>query len=105
MGLKQRFGIRLKELRNKADLTQAELAERVGIATKTQGCIETGRNFPSASLIEKYAEVFNVDLSEILDISHIADESYLLTQINTMLKQANSEQTTIVYKFLKSLLH
>ncbi len=55
MELKKKLGKRIKELRALNNLKQAQLAEMVGIATKSQSCIETGKNFPSADLIEKYA--------------------------------------------------
>ena len=53
MELKKKFGKRIQELRLKNNWKQSELAEKVGIASKTQSCIETGKNFPSAELIEK----------------------------------------------------
>ena len=56
MELKKKLGKRIKELRALNNLKQAQLAEMVGIATKSQSCIETGKNFPFADLIEKYAK-------------------------------------------------
>ena len=105
MGLKKRFGLRIKELRTKNKLTQAQLSELVGIATKTQGFIETGRSFPEVNTIEKYAEVFKMDLSDVLNISHINNDTDTLSQIKSMLNDASEEQIVIVYKFLKSLLY
>lgn len=48
MTLKQQLGLRIKELRKKNKLTQAQLAKKVNIATKHESCIETGKNYPSA---------------------------------------------------------
>ena len=66
MDLRKRFGKRIKELRKMAGYKQSELAELVGIATKTQSSIECGINFPKVQLIEKYAKVLKLDVSEIL---------------------------------------
>ena len=66
MDLRKRFGKRIKELRKMAGYKQSELAELVGIATKTQSSIECGINFPKVQLIEKYAKVLKVDVPEIL---------------------------------------
>ena len=71
MELKKRLGKRIQELRLKNNLKQSELAEKVGIATKHQSCIETGKNYPSAELVENYARVFNIDVAEVLAIEHI----------------------------------
>ena len=45
MKLKKLLGKRIQELRIKNGLKQSELAEKVGIATKHQSCIETGKNY------------------------------------------------------------
>ena len=105
MNLKKRFGKRIQELRNKSNLKQAELAELDRIATKTQSCIETGRNFPSSDLIEKYAKAFNLDIADILTINHINSEQDLYKDINTLISKANEKEIVIIHKFLKSLLN
>lgn len=104
MNLKSRFGKRIQELRIKHQLKQSELAEMVEIATKTQSCIETGRNFPSADLIERYAKAFNTDVSDILAINHTNNNQELLKDISNMVSQANEQEIIIIHKFLKSLL-
>lgn len=89
MELKKKLGKRIQELRIKNGLKQSELAEKVGIATKHQSCIETGKNYPSAELVENYAKVFGVDVAEMLNITRIkktTDE--LLSEIYSMLKSA-----------------
>lgn len=67
--LKKQIGSRIRELRIKHNLKQSELAEKAGIAAKHQSCIETGRNFPSAELFEKYAFVFGIEPAEVLMIN------------------------------------
>lgn len=105
MKLKKLLGKRIQELRIKNDLKQSELAEKVGIATKHQSCIETGKNYPSAELVENYAKVFGVDVAEMLDITHVKTTEELLSDIYSMLKTANEEEILIVHKILKGLLH
>ena len=51
--LKKRLGKRIQELRVKNGLKQAALAEKVNLAHKSQSCIETGKNYPSAEVVEK----------------------------------------------------
>ncbi len=86
-------------------MKQSELAEQVGIATKHQSCIETGKNYPSAELVENYAKVFGVDVTEMLDITHIKTTDELLSDIYSMLKSANKEEILMAHKVLKGLLH
>lgn len=47
---KVRLGNHLKVLRTRAGLTQAELAERVGVSRKTINTVENGVFTPSATL-------------------------------------------------------
>ena len=105
MELKKLLGKRIQELRTKNGLKQSELAEKVGIATKHQSCIETGKNYPSAELVENYAKVFSVDVTEMLDITHIKTTDELLSDIYSMLKSASEEEILMVHKILKGVLH
>lgn len=56
---------RLKELRARLDLTQEELAQRVGVTRQTIIAIEGKRYNPSALLALKIAEVFDLPLEEV----------------------------------------
>lgn len=87
MELKKRLGKRIQELRLKNNLKQSELAEKVGIATKHQSCIETGKNYPSAELVENYARVFNIDVAEVLAIEHIKTPKELACEVNKLIKK------------------
>ncbi|MBE7702559.1 MAG: helix-turn-helix transcriptional regulator [Cyanobacteria bacterium SIG28] len=105
MELKKKLGKRIQELRIRNGLKQSELAEKVGIATKHQSCIETGKNYPSAELVENYAKVFGVDVVELLELGHIKPTEDLLKEINTMLNSATEEEIIVAHKILKGLLH
>jgi len=105
MAIKKQLGQRIQELRLKKGLKQSELAEKVGIATKHQSCIETGKNFPSAELIEKFAVALNVDVAEIFNIKHIKDKALKVQEIGNMVSNASDENITIIYKFVNSLLN
>ena len=96
---------RIQELCIKNGLKQSKLAEKVGVATKYQSCIEKGENYPSAELIENYAKVFEVDVAEMLDIAHVKTTEELLSDIYSMLKTASEEEILIAHKILKGLLH
>ena len=64
----ERLANRLKECRNALDLTQAQLAERVGVTRKTVNVIEAGNYFPSVFLALKIAGALNVTVDEIFQI-------------------------------------
>ena len=56
----------IKELREKRDLTQLELARRLCISDKTVSKWETGKGYPDITLLEPIASVFGVSVTELL---------------------------------------
>lgn len=54
-------------LRREKGLTQKEVAQRLGICAKTVSKWETGHGFPDVSLISKLSEIFQVDISKLLE--------------------------------------
>lgn len=60
------FGLRLKKLRNKANLTQEMLAEKIGLTRDFIALLETGRRRPSVKTIQKLARVLKVKSTDLL---------------------------------------
>lgn len=56
---------RLKELREECNLTQEELASKVGVSRQTIISLEKGRYSPSLILAFKLAKVFNLKIEEV----------------------------------------
>lgn len=60
------FGNRIYELRTKAKLSQAELAEQLGVTNKAVSKWENGKSKPTTNIIKKLANLFNVDIEDLL---------------------------------------
>ena len=58
------LGNRLKDLRTRRGLTQAELAEQVGVSRKTINTVENGVFTPSATLALLLARALGVTVEE-----------------------------------------
>ena len=56
---------RLRVLRAEFDLSQAELADRVGVARQTIIALESGKYAPSLPLAYKLSKVFNKPVEEV----------------------------------------
>lgn len=56
----------IKELRLAKNLTQSELAERIGITKATISAYENGTRFPSYDVLLKIARLFNVTVDYLL---------------------------------------
>ncbi len=58
---------RLKVLRAENDWSQAELADRIGVARQTIVALEAGKYAPSLPLAFKLGKLFNKAVEEIFD--------------------------------------
>ena len=65
MSSKELFGQRLVYLRTKYELSQEELAFRVGVSVMTVRRWEHGYHGPEFDRLEKIAKAFNISLQEL----------------------------------------
>lgn len=63
--MSERLANRIKSEREKAELTQAALAERVGVSRKTVNTVENGVFTPSATLAIKLAQALDLSVEEL----------------------------------------
>lgn len=73
------FGERLKESRNKAGLTQQQLADEIGVAKSTIAGYESGTREPDFFKIKKIVETLSIDADYLLGTDrkkHISEFDY-----------------------------
>lgn len=63
---KKKFGSRLRELRRASGLTQEQLAERLDVSNRSVSRWETGANLPDLDTLIALADMFSVELGELL---------------------------------------
>ena len=61
------FGLCIQELRKKNNLTQSELAEKIGLSTNFIGMVERGERNTSVDKIFKLAKAFNISLAQFFE--------------------------------------
>ena len=59
---------RIRELRARFDLTQEELAEKVGVTRQTILAVEKNKYLPSLLLAVKIARVFNKKVEDVFEV-------------------------------------
>lgn len=99
--MKKLFGKRLRELRNQKGFTQEKVAEYIGIKPENYSRLENGLSFPKPENIVKLSEIFNVEIAELFQFSHLNNYDTILETIIEKLKN-DKEATIITYKVLKS---
>lgn len=58
----------IKVERAKKNLTQAELAERIGVSRQAVNSIETGKFIPSTLLALRMAKIFGISVEQIFQL-------------------------------------
>jgi transcriptional regulator with XRE-family HTH domain len=69
------IGSYIAQKRRGQNLTQEQLAEKLGVSNKTISKWENGKCMPDYSIIQKLCEVLNVTLAELMDGEDAAESS------------------------------
>ena len=78
---REAFPQRLKKLRKEKGLTQAELAEELGVAMNTVSIWELGKRMPDDKTIEKIARYFVTPVNYLLGLSEFGDLDSLMSEV------------------------
>ena len=68
-------GTVIKQLREKNNMTQFQLAETLGVSDKTVSKWETGKGYPDITLLEPIAEAFRISVTELISGNTIHNEN------------------------------
>lgn len=68
-------GMTIKTLREKRGITQAELAERINVSSKTISKWETAKGLPDISLLQPLAQALRVSVIELMNGEHITNQN------------------------------
>jgi transcriptional regulator with XRE-family HTH domain len=102
--IKVLFGRKIREYRKKKNYTQAKLAELVYVDDKHISCIESGKNFPSPDLIERFAVALNIEPKDLFEFYHLKTPENLEKEIISMLKELKNEELVLAYKYIRTFL-
>lgn len=69
------IGEKVKALREKNYFSQRELSRRMGCTSAAISVIEKGGRMPSASLLKKFSDVFNISLEDLLNVEKPKEKS------------------------------
>ena len=68
-------GSTIKQLRENRGLTQVELAERIGVSSKTISKWETAKGLPDISLLQPLAQALGISVIELMNGQQIANQN------------------------------
>ena len=73
----------IKQLREKRNLTQAELAEKLGVSSKTVSKWETAKGLPDITLLQPLAQALGISLIELVNGEHIINKNISANMLRT----------------------
>ena len=68
-------GSTIRQLRESRQLTQAELAEKIGVSSKTISKWETAKGLPDISLLQPLAQALGISVIELMNGEHITNRN------------------------------
>ena len=68
-------GTTIKRLRERRNMTQAELAAKIGVSSKTVSKWETAKGLPDISLLQPLAQALGISVIELMNGEHIANRN------------------------------
>ena len=68
-------GATIKQLRERGKLTQAELADRIGVSSKTVSKWETAKGLPDISLLQPLAQTLGISVIELMNGQQITNQN------------------------------
>ena len=68
-------GTTIKRLRERRNMTQAELAVKIGVSSKTVSKWETAKRLPDISLLQPLAQALGISVIELMNGEHIANRN------------------------------
>ena len=72
-----KIGKFISELRKSKNMTQQQLAEKIGVSFKTVSKWETGRGMPELSTLKPLSDELGITINELLNGEKIKEEEYL----------------------------
>ena len=98
------LGARIQELRKHAHLTQAQLAEIIGIDEKHMSKIECGRHFPSLDLLNKIADALGKPLTDFFIDDHLQEREILIERLVQKFKKLPNTRFWTLFRILDEMI-
>ena len=86
-------------------MTQIELAEKINVDYKYISRLETGISTPSFALLERIADVLQIELNELFVNENKLEKNALIEEINQKLVCTNIEKLSIIAKMIDGALN
>jgi len=88
----EKIGKFIAELRKKSNLTQQELADKLGITDRAVSHWENGRSMPDVSLFQKLCEILNISVNELIIGEKISKDKLITKSDENIINTLNDNK-------------
>ena len=100
----KKIGNFLKDLRKEKSLTQEQVAEKLGVSSRTISRWETGAYMPDISMLVDIAEMYDVDVREIIDGERIKENmNSEVKEVAVKMADYSKMETDNIKKWVKTM--
>ena len=103
MSIKKTLGLKIKELRKKAKLSQEKFSEMVDMNPRQIVRIENGESFPTAENLERIALALRITPQELFYNEAFIPDETLKQEITKSLNTLNNKELRMIYTLIKNL--
>jgi len=108
--IKKKFGARLFQMRTKAGMTQAQLAEKTNLSIDSISRMERGERAPSFESLEKIAIALKSDPADLLnfkgrELKALSEGGPEILDLWNLLRNKNRDQIKKIYEIAKVVLN
>ena len=89
----EKIGKFISELRKEKNLTQQDLADKLGVSNKTVGNWENGRNMPDLSLFRPLCNELDIKADELLLGERIGNDTKKKEEVKTIIKELVNDKS------------
>ncbi|OUQ60514.1 hypothetical protein B5E58_01190 [Tyzzerella sp. An114] len=98
------IGNRIKSNRKCANLTQEELAEKLGISISYESRMERGATKISLEMLGRISDVLNIPISLLLTGTVDSMDNFLGNELSDIVKEFNSNDKKLLLDVAKAIL-
>ena len=99
-----KIGQKIRKFRKAQNLSQEELAEKIGISTTHMSHIETGNTKLSLPVFVELAEALNVQADDLLNDREVISTSKANRELSEILESCTAEQLNVIADVVKTII-
>lgn len=96
------IGRKIKMYRKQAHLTQAKLAEKLNMTDKYLSSLELGKEKVSLTRLDEIADLFKIDIINLLADTNSLSTTYGDTEILDLIKDWTPDEKTVLIKLINT---